>query len=166
MPRLALLLLLLLAINPAHAQNPIRRCVDANGRQVFTDQPCASVQATDAVAPATPPAAPGLNSTVPVLCAATRAELRQAVVDAFATRDANRLAGLILWNGGSAGTVADIQALNGLTRQPLLDFGEAQADDTAPASDLRLHTGMAGAAQETRFGIVRHAGCLWLTPPG
>jgi hypothetical protein len=166
MPRLALFLVLCLAATVAHAQNPIRRCVDANGRQVFTDQPCASVQATDAVAPATPVAAAGLTSTVPVLCAATRAELRQAIVDAFAARDANRLAGLILWNGGSAGTVADIRTLNSLTRQPLLDFGDAQADDEAPASDLRVHTGMAGAAQETHFGIVRHAGCLWLTPPG
>ncbi len=166
MPRLLLFLLLCLAASVAHAQNPIRRCVDANGRQVFTDQPCASVQATDAVAAATPAAAPGLISTVPVLCAATRGELRQAVVDAFAARDANRLAGLILWNGGTAGTVADIRTLNNLTRQPLLDFGEAQAEEEAPSSDLRLHTGMAGAAQETRFGIVRHAGCLWLTPPG
>jgi hypothetical protein len=166
MHRLACLFLLLFAAATVHAQNPVRRCVDASGQRVFTDQPCASVQATDAVAPATPAAPPGLNATVPVLCAANRAELRQTVVDAFAARDANRLAGLILWHGGSAGTVADIRTLNSLTRQPLLDFGEAQADEDASTSDLRLHTGMAGAAQETRFGIVRHAGCLWLTPPG
>lgn len=76
----------------------------------------------------------------PILCASNIAELRQSVTDAFATRDPNRLAGLMLWGGyGRNAAVADIRALTTLMQQPLLDFGEDRAEQQPappPANDL------------------------------
>ena len=106
MHRLAALLCLILltCTAPAAAQTEIHRCIGANGGAVFTDQPCAALQAT----PVSPGALPGnvtapLAAPPPTLCAANPGELRQSVIDAFASRDANRLAGLMLWNGYGRG---------------------------------------------------------------
>ena len=87
--------------------------------------------------PATPPALPtrsgdstapsdGVGENLaPRLCAADVAELRQQVVDAFAARDPNRLAGLVLWEGyGRRGVVERIRGYAALMREPLLDVGE------------------------------------------
>jgi uncharacterized protein DUF4124 len=179
-------LLLLFWAAPVVAQNPILRCVGANGSPVFTDQPCTAMQA----APLDPAAKPNenghpLEEPPPILCAATLGELRQSVIDAFANHDANRLAGLMLWNGyGHGAAVVDIRSLSALMKRPLLDLGpprdsppagDASSADpftpatppaTPPVSDqLVLH--MAGndggdSPHELRFDIVRHAGCLWL----
>ncbi len=180
-------LLLLAAAAPVRAQNPIHHCIGAHGHPVFTDQPCAALDATsvgaaqptgdDSSLPDTPP---------PVLCAATTAQLRQGVIDAFAHHDANRMAGLMLWNGyGRGAAVADIRSLAVLMRQPLLDLqpsdsataaspapasatssGEAPAANAATASQqLQLQlagTDASGSPRELRFDIVRRAGCLWL----
>jgi hypothetical protein len=181
-----LLCLILLAwALPTAAQNPIERCVGANGSPVFTDQPCAALQAT-ALAPAAKPKEDNSQplEPPPILCAATRDELRQSVIDAFANHDANRLAGLMLWNGyGHGAAVADIRELGSLVKRPLLDLGPtrdpapAAADSSAdplataasaaaPASNqLVLQTAGndgSGDPRELRFDIVRHAGCLWL----
>lgn len=188
MHRLATLLrlILLACAAPAAAQAPIHRCIGANGGAVFTDQPCAALQATP-VAPAARPgnAAAPAAAPPPILCAASRHELRQSVIDAFASRDANRLAGLMLWNGYGRGTaIADIHSLAGLMKQPLLDVdipggavpaaaASTDAPLTAdhphappPADDrLLLHTAGndgSGGPRELRFDIVRQAGCLWL----
>jgi hypothetical protein len=188
MHRLATLLcLILLACTaPAAAQTPIHRCIGANGGAVFTDQPCAALQATPgdpnvpspqtAAMPAAPP---------PILCAASPGELRQSVIDAFASRDANRLAGLMLWDGyGPGAAIADIRSLAKLMKQPLLDadippaqgagIDEASAPAAAQAppsagDQLVLHTGGndgSGGPRELRFHIVRQAGCLWLRDAG
>ena len=187
MHRLAapLCLILLACTAPAAAQSPIHRCIGANGGAVFTDQLCTALQATPLSpnapsAPASPQAAPP-----PILCAANAGELRQSVIDAFARRDANRLAGLMLWDGYGRGTaIADIRSLAELMKQPLLDV-DVPGDDTpaAPASaaapptmdaapatpspsrQLVLHTSGndgSGAPRELRFDLVRQAGCLWL----
>jgi hypothetical protein len=186
MRAIALLLLLPLCVLalPARAQDPIHYCVDAHGNPVFTDQPCASQQATPVQA--RPPAAaasvapPGLP--VPLQrCAATATELRQRVIDAFAARDPNRLAGLMLWHGyGHASAVDDMRALGRLVRQPLLEihFGDDADDDSAsaggdgmapatssappPADELQLRTSAEDGERDMRFAITRQAGCLWL----
>lgn len=188
MYRLAALLCLILltCAAPAAAQTEIHRCIGANGGAVFTDQPCAALQAT----PVSPGAQPGnatapLAAPPPILCATSPSELRQSVIDAFASRDANRLAGLMLWNGyGRGAAIADIRSLAELMKQPLLDAdipdGSAPAQaassdapfasDTPPAlpstgSQLVLHTvgnDGSGGPRELRFDIVRQAGCLWL----
>ncbi|MDQ2972316.1 MAG: DUF4124 domain-containing protein, partial [Pseudomonadota bacterium] len=100
------------SIAPVAAQTEIHRCVGVNGSAVFTDQPCAALQATPVqVAPV---AVERIAASVPppILCAANRAELRQSVIDAFANRDANRMAGLMLWSGyGRGAVIAQIRAL-------------------------------------------------------
>ncbi len=175
----------------AAAQTPIRRCIGADGHPVFTDQPCAALNATPVTsakgranerAPEPPPA---------ILCASSVDELKRAVIDAFASGDANRMAGLMLWNGyGRQAAVADIRALQRAMREPLLDFGDqAEVDDgfvppsddafsiadsgssartrpAAPRDDtLVLHTAGnngSGEPPTLRFRIVRRSGCLWL----
>ncbi|WP_426702095.1 DUF4124 domain-containing protein [Rhodanobacter sp. Col0626] len=193
MPRLTALLCLvgLVALaSPAMAQTEIHRCIGANGGAVFTDQPCAALQATsvtsaprvDALPSATPP---------PILCAASVSELRQSVIDAFASHDANRMAGMMLWNGyGRGAAIADIQSLTQWMKQPLVevempgDPAAAGTDHEQPASaatsvdpftldippspappgnQLVLHTANDdGGARDLRFDIVHRAGCLWL----
>ena len=184
----ALLCLIALARTaPALAQSEIHRCIGRNGNAVFTDQPCAALQATPVTATALPDAAAPAGPP-PILCAANRADLRQSVIDAFARHDANRLAGLMLWNGyGRGAAVADIGALRELMRQPLLDIqpsddgsdnpdeppaGSSDADpyaaDAPPPSAsnrLVLHIGGndgSGSPRVLRFGITRRSGCLWL----
>ena len=188
----ALLCLVLLAWTaPASAQTEIHHCIGANGSAVFTDQPCAALQAT----PVDPVATPDRNTPPvtppPVLCAASLGQLRESVIDAFTSHDANRLAGLMLWAGyGRGAAIADIRSLGALMKQPLLDVDlpgdPASADGeeparamssrsdpfvaapapAAPASDqLVLHTAGndgSGNPREIRFSIVRQAGCLWL----
>jgi len=183
-------LILLVWAAPAVAQNPIHRCVGADGNPVFTDQLCSTLQATPLTPPTNPTTKPSDDShpvePPPILCASTLGELRQSVIDAFANHDANRLAGLMLWNGyGHGAAVTDIRALSALMQQPLLDLGPAPPGPPAPAADnsadplasvappvpppvsdqLVLHTAGndgSGVPHELRFGIVRHAGCLWL----
>lgn len=172
---------------PALAQTEIHRCIGANGGAVFTDQPCAALQAT----PVNPVATPGNDipsaaPPPPILCAASPGALRQSVIDAFAGHDANRMAGLMLWSGyGRGAAIADIRSLGALVKQPLLDVG--MPDDPAPGNDspaparatsnadplapppanaqLVLHTAGndgSGSPHELRFDIVSRAGCLWL----
>ena len=167
--RLALLLLFALLVLPARAQTPIHHCVGTDGHPVFTDQPCASMQATPAPATSAPDT---VTSTRPpaVTCAADEDELRQAVIDAFASGDANRVAGLMLWAGyGEHAAVADIRGLAALMKRPLVDI---QVPDASPggsdAPTLVVRSVAAdgsGSTDETRFPIERHAGCLWLRQP-
>ncbi|WP_254425000.1 DUF4124 domain-containing protein [Rhodanobacter sp. B04] len=124
---------MLAGTTPAVAQTEIHRCVGADGHPLFTDQPCAALQATP-VSPAAATSSLGNPSAAPppVMCAANLGELRQSVIDAFASHDANRLAGLMLWGGyGRGAAIADIRSLGSLMKQPLLDI--SPADD--PASD-------------------------------
>ncbi len=196
MIRACLTLLLFLLPLCAMAQDGIHRCIGPDGNPLFTDQPCAALQATPVNAPpstATKPAAGAsdtLTAAPPVTtCATSVGELRQSMVDAFATRDPNRLAGLMIWNGyGRNAVVADIRSLGTLMQRPLLDIRTSDDDDpaladststlsdreaqrqSAAASDqLIVHTASndgSGAPRESRFGIVRRSGCLWLRASG
>jgi hypothetical protein len=162
--RLSCLLLLSLAAFCARAQTPIHRCIGADGQPVFTDQPCASLQATPAASASIAP--PSLRPPA-VTCAADADALRQAVIDAFADGDANRLAGLMLWAGyRKRAAVADIRALAALMQRPLLGIELAgTADDPAagtPALVVRTVATDGSGGEETRFAIETHSGCLWL----
>ncbi|TAM61846.1 MAG: DUF4124 domain-containing protein [Rhodanobacter sp.] len=187
--RLPPALCLLALIAPAAAQSPINHCIDTSGHLLFTDQPCTAQQATplDPVAKSDSDRLARLPSK---LCAADLGQLRQNVIAAFANHDANRLAGLMLWDGDDrAAALADIHALGEWVRQPLLGVdapGEiAPSDSTAvppapadsstapfvatpartqpPASDqLVLHTAGIGSHNELRFRVVERSGCLWL----
>jgi hypothetical protein len=178
------LLMLFVGLRPAHAQNPILRCIGADGRPVFTDQPCDSMHATSVSVPAKAVDVPDANPPA-VTCAGDVAQLRHVVIDAFASHDANRLAGLMLWNGyGRNAVVADIRSLATLMHHPLLDLGPPPdqpapsdtpfTDDTPVAAretpgQLVLHVAGSdadGSARELRFDIVHRAGCLWLRDAG
>jgi hypothetical protein len=192
--RLLALLLWLLPIAALRAQGDIHRCMGANGIPVFTDRVCADVDAAPVLPPATaasaaaaPAGAPSAPVPPPaVLCAADLAHLKQAVVDAFADRNPNRLAGLMLWNGdGQSAVVADIRLFSRLMAHPLIGVTvegapDSDADDAdgeppvstnirAPAhgEGLTLQTEAedgSGATEQTHFGVVHHDGCLWLEP--
>jgi hypothetical protein len=187
-------LIALLRSLPAMAQTEIHHCIGSNGGAVFTDQPCSALQATTAQpAPASAAGASLPSATQPplVLCAASLGRLRQSVIDAFASRDPNRMAGLMLWGGyGRGAAIADIRSLAAAMKQPLVGVDVPGTGDTdAPAPDampagalpdldppepataapassanqLVLHTGgNDGSAHELRFDIVHQAGCLWL----
>jgi hypothetical protein len=191
MPRSTALLCLILLVwaAPAMAQNEIHRCVGADGHPLFTDQSCAALQATSVNAVAAVRDDTHSTEPPPIMCAASLGELRQSVIGAFASRDANRLAGLMLWSGyGHGAAVADIRSLRQAMKQPLLDVSPSSAGDDPPApaattssaepfaadplpagpaggNQLVLHTaGNDGSdsPHELRFSIVRRAGCLWL----
>lgn len=193
MMRACFTLLLFLLPICAMAQEGIHRCIGADGNPLFTDQPCAALQATPVTAPpATPkPSTSPLDVATatppPVSCATSVADLRQGMTDAFTARDPNRLAGLMIWNGyGRDAVVADIRSLGSLMQRPLLDIGTASDDDDPPATSgdngdaaasrpaasgdaLIVHTASGdgtGIPRETRFTVVRRSGCLWLRASG
>lgn len=188
-----LLLLLFLSVSTAHAQGDIHHCIGANGIPVFTDRVCSDVNATPVLpAPAASAQAPAEPAQPPaaVLCATDLKQLKQAIVDAFAAHNPNRLAGLTLWNGdGKATVVTDIEFFSRLMSHPLLGvkIGSPSSsdsdDDSTAASELSLSASPSsipvhdetltvqtesddgsGTAQETHFGVVHRSGCLWLQP--
>lgn len=193
--RFAIFLLLLLWLPIcAKAQGDIHRCMGTNGIPVFTDRVCSDVNATPilaAPAPASSAHAP-VESSQPaaVTCAADLKQLKQAVIDAFAARNPNRLAGLTLWSGdGKDAVVADIRYFTRLMSRPLIeikstsDAASTPDDDNTGASQLSLSAtpspapvhGEAllvrtesddgsGATAETRFDVVHRSGCIWLQP--
>lgn len=170
--RVCLWLLLALLALPACAHDTVYRCVDAHGSPVFSDQPCAALAATPVQPAATPDAAASPGGAPPLRgCAASVAELRQRVIAAFAARDPNQLAGLMLWHGYTRhAAIGDIRTLDDLVRAPLVSIhlGDTGADESpsaaGPADDassLQVRTGGADG-RSMRFAIEHRAGCLWL----
>jgi hypothetical protein len=194
---LAILFLLLLPFGMARAQSDIHRCVGASGGVIFTDRACSDLNASPAVPAPTvsTSVSEGLTSIAqppPVLCASDMSQLKQAVVDAFADRNPNRLAGLMLWEGsGREAVVANIRAFTRMMARPLVGVRASEYTSTAPPSSTDTNPSVlsmsatpspspaqgeslsvetesddgSGATQETHFGVVRHDGCLWLEPP-
>lgn len=163
----ALVLLLFLIALPAAAQTTIHRCVGTDGRPVFTDRQCTSIGATS-IMPPSPAAAssaggPVTGPSTGLLCAKDVAGLREGIAQAFASQDANRIGGLILWNGyGSGGAVENIRNMEALVHQPLLavegnEAGGLDAVTSGPGHDA--------ATRRAHFNVVRDSGCLWLRPP-
>ncbi|HBD19977.1 MAG TPA: hypothetical protein DC063_07765 [Arenimonas sp.] len=181
MPRFALLLLLvslLAPTAPASAQ-AVYRCVDAQGRSVFSDQPCASQQAHPREAPKPPVAsaqgfASGTGTTAPG-CARTPQALLDGVRGALEARDVNRLATHYHWagTGARAGRFL-MDELEAIAARPLASAelaweappaGASPGAEPAPPSRLRIEqsgaSGAAGAVR-TEFLLRRHAGCWWI----
>lgn len=178
-PLLALLFLFVSAgMLPVAAQTVIHRCVDANGNPAFTDQPCATLDATPVTR--NPAAGPVAGPPAPtMLCADDARQLKRVVVEAFAERDANRLAAVMLWGGyGAHAAVRDIRALQDIMRRPLLSLSTEPADgddgdlpgaasDPAPPvpRTLIVETGPGDDPEDVRvlrFDVLPRAGCLWL----
>lgn len=189
-----LLLLLLLPIC-ASAQGDIHRCMGADGIPVFTDRVCTDVNAAPVLSAPAPaasahtlaPATATPSQPPAVTCAADLKQLKQAVIDAFAERNPNRLAGVTLWSGdGKEEVVAGIRYFTRLMSRPLIEVKSASAagdDDDTGASALSLSASPnptpahgealivqtesddgSGASEQTRFDVVRRSGCVWLQP--
>jgi hypothetical protein len=181
-----LCLLALLACAPfAHAQRaqPVYRCIGPHGEPVFSGQPCG----TPAPAPGTSAPVQGAGSGA--VCAASPEALRQAIAGAFATRDVNQLAGLILWRGMDQGSArATLRSLATWLKQPLTGIASTRAAGppfvgTDPGPPPAASTGEPASASSavaspptgfdvstggvdgaTRdFGLVESGGCWWLT---
>ena len=183
--KLLCLLALFACASLAHAQHaqPVYRCIGVHGEPVFSGQPCG-----------TPAPAPGTSASVQgagfsAVCAASPEALRQAIAGAFAARDVNQLAGLILWRGmdqGSARTT--LRSLAAWLKQPLTGVAFTRAADppfadthsgpppvttsgepagtssvaASPPTGFDVSTG--GVDGTTRdFGLVESGGCWWLT---
>jgi len=181
----AVCLLFLLACAPlAHAQTaqPVYRCIGAHGEPVFSGQPCGTP------APAAGTNVPAQGAGFSAACPASPEALRQAIAGAFATRDVNQLAGLILWRGMDQGSArATLRSLAAWLKQPLTGIAFMRAagppfEDTnsgpppvastaepaaissvaAPPTGFDVSTG--GVEGTTRdFGLIESGGCWWLT---
>jgi hypothetical protein len=181
-----LCLLALFACAPlAHAQKgqPVHHCIGAHGEPVFSGQPCG----TPAPAPGT--YAPMQSTGASAVCAASPEALRQAVAGAFASRDVNQFAGLVLWSGMDQGAArATLLSLAEWLKQPLTGIAIAHATMPPPAdaaigpppvtasgqpasassvaesppTGFDISTGgVDGATRD--FGLVESGGCWWLT---
>jgi hypothetical protein len=166
-----------------HAQHvqPVYRCIGAHGEPVFSGQPCGTP------APASATSAATQGNTFGAVCAGSPRALRQAIASAFAIRDVNQFAGLILWNGMDQNSArAALRALAAWLKQPLTGIAIARtagppptnagappaASTAAPAgassvtasppTGFDVSTG--GVDGTTRdFGLVESGGCWWLT---
>lgn len=183
---LLLLLCLPLACPAAPAmQTVIHHCVDADGTPVYTDQPCASMDAVPATSDVNPFAP--RQSAGPRTCPRDRKTLKKRVADAFRTHDANALAGLMLWRDYSEfGAVRTVQDLADLMQWPFLGFGSASIataqsiptipelpplvpattqNTTLPPPPDILTIRLGHPEQpDVSFTITQRAGCLWLQP--
>jgi len=150
---------------PAHAQTAIHRCVGADGRPAFTDQPCATIGATPVLPPAASTARPGGASvdgaSAGLLCAKSLADLRGGIAQGFALKSANRIGGLVLWNASGQSAVEGIRGIEALVRQPLVSM---EGDETAGIDVATSIPGGDLATRHTHFDVVRDSGCLWLRP--
>lgn len=170
---------LLLIAPAAMAQQGVFHCIGAHGEPVYSGQPCGT--------PAPPPgtsADAGAVGRFGGVCAASPAALRQDIAEAFATRDVNRLAGLILWRGmGSSDARATLRTLADWLQQPLTGIASAYAagppyrDDaqvspaaaasvamsaTRAPTAFQISTG-GGDGRTREFGVTSFGGCWWLT---
>lgn len=168
---------------PAHAQTPrpVYRCVGAHGELVFSGRPCGAPAAAGSAGTGTERGGmPG------AACMATPAALRQAIGEAFAGRDVNRLAGLMVWQGiDTAVARALLQSLSDWLHRPLIGIAiaypavapqpaavppamtgtapPAAAFSAAIPTGIEVSTGGDGGGVRT-FAVVQSGGCWWLVP--
>ena len=97
--RLLLLFILLCGLPlAAHAQSGVRRCTGAHGETVYTDKPCAAVDAMDRVPVV---ARASMPVTLRTGCAHTLGDLTYTITSAIDGRDVNQLASVYHWAGMS-----------------------------------------------------------------
>ncbi len=170
-----LILLALAAFAPlAHAQ--VYRCIGAHGEPVFSGEPCGT--------PAPTAGESAGSGTLAATCADSPQALRRAIAGAFAARDVNRLAGLILWQGFSQSSArAVLRSLVAWLHEPLLGItivyptgpplrspNTVTAHGPAPAAAATGGNAPAPIGYEvsttgdTRdFGVTEFGGCWLLT---
>lgn len=125
-----------LAVRPLHAAAPVQRCVDADGRAIYTDRRC---DALGAIARLPPPAGNG-NSLDggPRLyrggCPRTLSALVGEIGAAVQSGDVNRLSSVYDWTGTSdAGARRILDRLEAVVARPLLDIAPVMPADPVDA---------------------------------
>ncbi|ADV26349.1 hypothetical protein Psesu_0491 [Pseudoxanthomonas suwonensis 11-1] len=142
LPCIALALLPLCDPAPASAQG-VRRCTDAAGRSVFTDQRCSDLGAVERVpegAQAYSAAPMNITGAVasprgpsPGGCPRTPTQLASELGRALIARDSNRLASMYDWSGVSGTSASKVLGrLEQLAARPLVDIAPVLAE-VAPA---------------------------------
>lgn len=129
------LFLLLPWPDSARAQS-IQRCTAADGSSVFTDKPCALLQARPRMQ--APAASPGADTT-PIdpqrQCPRRLSQLVEQIQQAIQSGDGNRLAALYWWGGqGSAGAAQQLARLEAMAQRPLLDIAPVYPATLATAA--------------------------------
>lgn len=110
---------------PARANSgDLNRCIGADGRSVYTDQPCAAMDASSR------PQAPNItdsNKAAPAVrvhvrdCATTIPALRDGIQAALAAGDVNKFAAFFQWAGtGSREADAILDHLQAIVVRPLI----------------------------------------------
>ncbi len=170
---------------PASAQ--VRRCVQADGTEVYTDRACEAIGARERLPPAPPrggDAATGVRPT----CARSVEDLAYAVQEALQAGDANRLAAWYDWSGmRTADGYRLMERLQAIAARPLVDVQPAYAVPPAdaplpaPAAEsgapapaappppprlrgLQVEQTLADGHTPSRvlFGLSRRYGCWWI----
>ena len=103
------------------ASAQIRRCVTADGTRIFTDRPCADVDAQEAIAP--PASSAGEPDRRPPLCPRNLQALTLALSTAIQSGDANRISSLYDWSGTSTASANRLMdRLQHIADRPLVDI--------------------------------------------
>jgi hypothetical protein len=139
---LALLLLASLAL-PASAQGQVRRCMDSNGRPLFTDHRCSDLGAVDRLPP---PARSGnhLDRTERFYrggCPRTLSALVGELGAAIQSGDVNRLSSIYHWAGTSnASARKTLDRLEAIVSRPLVDIAPVMPVEREPEPFLPAST--------------------------
>ncbi len=181
------------AVGPGDAlAQQVHRCVDAEGRTVFSDRRCIDIGAAPRIPPATQDA--GEPRRLGSGCPRTLGDLVAELGAAIRNNDVNRLSSLYDWAGHSnAAAGRTLDRLESIAARPLVDIvpvypGNAYEDDgaapqapTDPPADapmaspvappprprptaLRLEQTLANGSTPSRtvFGLRRSFGCFWV----
>jgi hypothetical protein len=173
--------------------NGIRRCTSPDGSILYTDRDCASFGATDRLPPPSSRANRVAGGVVTAKgaqgsgtrpdCAASPAALVRSLGSAWQSRDVNRVAGLVDWQGAGTGTARRVLGRIGsalktppmdvvLEAPPVYAFepdpygGPATISERPGAEPTNVRVDRFGedgiAGESVRFGLKRDMGCYWL----
>lgn len=183
-----LIVLLIAATWPHNVASQVRRCTTADGGTIYTDRPCADVDATERL-----PREGAAATHRPYRggCARTLQDLIYTVTSAIDARDPNQLATAYHWAGlshrngygvmGRLDTIAqrplvDITALRPPTQVVVVerpgvsapmfdgDYYPQVARNRRPTA-LRIDQTLGDGTTPSRtiFGLRRHMDCWWIT---
>ena len=187
-----LLFALVLATGTAAAQSRPKHCVTDTGKEIRTDRPCAAFdgqeQRSDGNAQSSAAdrrlSAARASSYRPI-CAKTIEDLSYTLSAALDARDVNRFSSVYHWVGVSnVRALAVLNKFEKMMTRPVVDIemtggssgGVSWSEDAEgyllpvehsprPPSGLRVRQMKAGvnATESTKFRIVKHFGCYWLS---
>ena len=160
------------------ASAQIRRCVTADGARIFTDRPCADVDAQEVIAP--PASSTNEPDRRPSLCPRNLQALTVALSSAIQSGDANRVSSLYDWSGTSTASASRLMdRLQTIADRPLVDIrpiyrqSTTSADRFSTEPQQRTRAAPVGLRVEqvlrnqstpsqSEFFIRKRMGCWWI----